>query len=146
MKLYSQMPELKGATTWINSKVRRSHLIGERPTLFYFWSISCYLCEESIKDVHKICRMYNDQLNVVTVHMPLSRKDTNVEEISDVAKKFHIDQPLFVDNDLILSNQFENTIVPSCYLFDKTGALRHFQSGKSSIKLLQNRLERIVGS
>lgn len=46
MKLREQMPELVGATTWLNGEVTKAELVGKKPTLIHFWSVSCHLCKE----------------------------------------------------------------------------------------------------
>ena len=43
MKLRTPMPDLTGATTWLNGEVSTSDLVGEKPTLIHFWSVSCGL-------------------------------------------------------------------------------------------------------
>ncbi|MEH7470056.1 TlpA family protein disulfide reductase, partial [Priestia megaterium] len=47
MKLREQMPELTGATSWINDEVTKEDLVGDKATLIHFWSVSCHLCKEA---------------------------------------------------------------------------------------------------
>lgn len=144
MKLRSPIPELKGATLWLNKEVSRSDLIGEKPTLFHFWSISCQLCEETIEEVLSIFDQYKQRLNVVSVHMPLTENDKDVANIEKTASNLGISQPIFIDNDLKLSDEFENQYVPAYYIFDQSGVLRHYQAGNSGLKILQNRLDYLL--
>lgn len=51
MKLRQPMPELTGEKAWLNGEVTREQLIGEKPTLIHFWSISCHLCKEAMPQV-----------------------------------------------------------------------------------------------
>ncbi|CAM5692119.1 Thiol-disulfide oxidoreductase OS=Lysinibacillus sphaericus OX=1421 GN=LS41612_18785 PE=4 SV=1 [Lysinibacillus sphaericus] len=39
MKLREQMPELTGATTWLNGEVTKAQLVGAKPTLIHFSSV-----------------------------------------------------------------------------------------------------------
>ncbi len=144
MKLRSRMPELNGATTWLNGEVKRKQLVGDKPTLIHFWSVSCYLCKEAMPDINKLRIQYKDELNVIAVHMPRSKEDTNLEVIKEVAAKFNITQPIYIDNDLKLTDIFENEYVPSYYLFDNSGVLRHFQAGSSGMKMLEKRVNRLL--
>lgn len=144
MKLRTQMPELQGATTWLNGETTKSELVGEKPTLIHFWSISCHLCKEAMPDVNNFRDQYKDELNVVAVHMPRSEDDTNLEEIKKVATEHDITQPIFVDSELKLSDAFENQYVPAYYVFDKDGQLRHFQAGGSGMKMLEKRVNRVL--
>ena len=144
MRLRSPMPELEGASKWLNGKVTRSQLLGEKPTLIYFWSISCHQCKESMVNVNKLCEQYQDQLNVVAVHMPRTKEDTDIKQIKKSAAKLNISHPIFVDSFLKLTDAFNNEFVPSYYVFDKLGALRHYQSGGRGIKMVQMSINRLI--
>ncbi len=138
------MPEMNGAAKWLNGEVSRGQLVGEKPTLIHFWSISCHLCKAAMPMVNELRDTYKDKLNVVAVHMPRSEKDKNMEEIKQVAAEHHIFQPVFIDHELNLTEVFENKYVPAYYLFDKDGLLRHFQAGGTGMKMLEKRLDRII--
>ncbi|MFS0574408.1 TlpA disulfide reductase family protein [Sporosarcina sp. 179-K 3D1 HS] len=145
MKLHEQMPELEGATAWLNGKRTKADLIGEKPTLIHFWSVSCRLCKEAMPDVNNFRDRYKDELNVVAVHMPRSTDDLDLEKIKEAAAEQDITQPIFVDNKEKLTDVFDNQYVPAYYVFDKEGLLRHFQAGGSSIRMLKKRVNRILG-
>ncbi|MCL7746292.1 redoxin domain-containing protein [Halalkalibacter alkaliphilus] len=145
LKLRSQMPELQGASAWLNGEVTKDELIGKKPTLFHFWSISCGLCKEAMPNVNEFRDLYKDQLNVIAVHMPRSEKDLDLEEIKKVAEEHGISQPIFVDNDHKLTDAFENEYVPAYYVFDEEGQLRHFQAGGGGMKMLTKRVNRVLG-
>lgn len=144
MKLRSPMPKLEGATKWLNGEVSREKLVGEKPTLIHFWSVSCYLCKEAMRDVNEFRDRYKDELNVVAVHMPICKEDTDLKQIEKVAAQFDINQPIFVDNDLKLTDAFENQYVPAYYVFDKSGVLRHFQAGGNGMNMLEKRVNRVL--
>ncbi|MEN7366048.1 TlpA family protein disulfide reductase [Bacillus safensis] len=144
MKLRQPMPELTGAKEWLNGEVTKEDLIGDKPTLIHFWSVSCHLCKEAMPQVNQFRDEYKDQLNVVAVHMPRSEDDLDLEKIKEVAKEHEITQPIFVDSDHHLTEAFENEYVPAYYVFDKTGALCHFQAGGSGMKMLEKRVNRVL--
>ncbi|MBM0065320.1 TlpA disulfide reductase family protein [Alkalicoccobacillus gibsonii] len=145
LKLRSQMPALDGATEWLNGEVTKGDLVGSKPTLIHFWSISCGLCKEAMPNVNEFRDTYKDQLNVVAVHMPRSEKDLDLEEIKKVAAEHNIDQPIYVDSEHKLTDAFENEYVPSYYVFDEEGQLRHFQAGGGGMKMLTKRVNRVLG-
>lgn len=144
MKLRQQMPELQGATAWLNGETSKSELVGEKPTLIHFWSVSCHMCKEAMPDVNNFRDQYKDELNVVAVHMPRSEDDVDLEQIKKVAAEHDITQPIFVDSELKLNDAFENQYVPAYYVFDKDGQLRHFQAGGSGMKMLEKRVNRVL--
>lgn len=145
LKLRSQMPALDGATEWLNGEVTKGDLVGSKPTLIHFWSVSCGLCKEAMPNVNEFRDTYKDQLNVVAVHMPRSEKDLDLEEIKKVAAEHNIDQPIYVDSEHKLTDAFENEYVPSYYVFDEEGQLRHFQAGGGGMKMLTKRVNRVLG-
>ncbi|MGM9966639.1 TlpA disulfide reductase family protein [Rummeliibacillus sp. TYF005] len=144
MKLRSEMPELVGEVAWLNGQVSKADLVGEKPTLIHFWSISCHLCKEAMPEVNNFRDKYKDELNVVAVHIPRSEKDLDLDEIKVIAENHGITQPIFVDSELKLTDVFENQYVPAYYVFDKDGKLRHFQAGGSGMKMLEKRVNRVL--
>jgi thiol-disulfide isomerase/thioredoxin len=144
MKLREPMPELNGATEWLNGEISKQDLIGEKPTLIHFWSVSCHLCKEAMPQVNEFRDKYKEKLNVVAVHMPRSEDDLNMEDIKKVAGGHDITQPIFVDSEHKLTDAFENQYVPAYYVFDKDGNLRHFQAGGSGMKMLEKRVNRVL--
>ncbi|REB09619.1 TlpA family protein disulfide reductase [Sporosarcina sp. BI001-red] len=144
MKLRDQMPELVGATAWLNGEVTKTELVGEKPTLIHFWSVSCHMCKEAMPDVNAFRDKYKNELNVVAVHMPRSEDDVDLENIKAVAAEHDITQPIYVDSELKLNDAFENQYVPAYYVFDKDGQLRHFQAGGSGMKMLEKRVNRVL--
>jgi thiol-disulfide isomerase/thioredoxin len=145
MRLRSDMPELTGATEWINGEVSKSDLVGDKPTLIHFWSVSCGLCKEAMPSINQFRDDYKDELNVIAVHMPRSEKDLDLAQIKEVAAEHDITQPIFVDNDHALTDAFENEYVPAYYVFDAEGKLRHYQAGGDGMKMLTKRVNRVLG-
>ncbi|MGM9923291.1 MAG: TlpA disulfide reductase family protein [Bacillus sp. (in: firmicutes)] len=144
MKLHAEMPELIGETMWLNGLASKGQLVGEKPTLIHFWSISCHICKETMPNVNELRDRYSGRLNVIAVHMPRSEKDLDIDEIKAAAHKYGITQPIFIDGRLKLSKAFDNRFVPAYYVFDKTGRLRHFQAGGSGVKMIEKRIERVL--
>ncbi|MCD8503199.1 MAG: redoxin domain-containing protein [Bacillaceae bacterium] len=145
MRLHTEMPELSGAVAWLNGEVTKQQLIGNKPTLIHFWSISCRLCKSGLESVNQFRDRYKDQLNVIAVHMPRSEKDLDLEEIKKQAEHHKIYHPIYIDNQHILTDAFENKYVPAYYVFDHEGVLRHYQAGSGGIKMLTKRIHRVLG-
>src|SRR5690625_3169257 len=119
MRLRDEMPELVGATIWYNSDpIRKRDLIGKKPTLFHYWSVSCDSCKKSMPNVNEFRETYKDELNVIAVHMPRSKHDLDLDQVKKVADENDITQPIYVDNKHILTDAFNVHHVPAYYLFD----------------------------
>ncbi|MGN7388218.1 TlpA family protein disulfide reductase [Sporosarcina sp. SAFN-015] len=144
MRLHEQMPELTGATAWLNGYYEKEDLIGNKPTLIHFWSISCRQCKEAMPYMNQFHNRYKDKVNIIAVHMPRLEGDLNLEEIKRVAAQHNMTQPIFVDGKLRLTNAFDNQFVPAYYIFDKYGKLRHSQTERSGMHMLQKRIDRML--
>lgn len=146
MRLRDNLPELEGATVWLNSTpLKREDLMGSKPLLLYFWSISCESCKKAMPEINQFYEDYQDVLNVIAVHMPRSEEDIDIEQVQEVANEHQLNQPIFVDNDHELTDAFRNRYVPTYYLFDKQGRLRHRQTGDGGMTMLARRLNRLIG-
>lgn len=144
MRLRDDMPRLNGATDWLNCEaVQREELIGE-PTLIHFWSISCNECKIALPHISQLRDEYYGRLNVIAVHMPRSTEDLYLEDVEKVARAYDISEPIYIDNDHILTDKFTVRYVPAYFVFDADGKLRYLQSGDSSIKMLLKRIERLI--
>jgi len=76
--------------------------------------------------------------------MPRSEDDLDIDKIKEVAEEHGITQTILVDNQHTITDAFENKYVPSYYVFDKTGALRHFQAGEGGMPMLEKRVNRVL--
>jgi len=145
MKLREQLPELNGATEWVNGAVSKADLAGS-PVLVHFWSISCYLCKESLPQINEWREEYKEHgLKIVGIHMPRSEKDMDIEAIKSVIAQYELLHPQAIDNLHAITEAFENQYVPAYYLFDGELTLRHFQAGEKALPMVKRRLHRILG-
>ncbi|GGJ98085.1 thiol-disulfide oxidoreductase YkuV [Lentibacillus kapialis] len=145
MKLREEMPELGHSGKWLNSKPLFKHdLIGHKPIVIYFWSVSCDTCKKAMPKVNELCDAYNEQLAVIGVHMPRTERDQDLSEVQSVVKSYNVSFPILIDHDHSLTNQFQNKYVPGYYLFDTNGKLRYRHSGSGGLQLLQKRISRLI--
>ena len=148
MRIGTKMPALDGATEWFGGT--QAHAEAEsvgRPTLVHFWSASCGICKENLPRVAQ----WRDEkkelgLNVIAIHMPRYETDTDVEQVRDLIAKFHITEPVAVDNEHKLREAFQNEqgYVPAYYLFDAEGKLKSFAAGERGLDMLKSALERLL--
>lgn len=144
MKLHEPMPELSGATDWLNGEITKAELVGDKPTLIHFWAVSCNICKETMPEVNELRDKYKEDLNVVAVHMPLTGADNDMDKIREAADQYGLTQPVFVDSEYKLTDAFENELAPAYYVFDKEGQLRHYQAGRTGLDMVEDRIERVI--
>lgn len=144
MRLRDHLPQLDGATDWLNSGIlKKEDLIG-KPILFHFWSISCDLCKVALPQINQLRDHYRGRLHVIAVHMPRSKEDLYLDDVENMARKYDIMHPIYVDHDDVLTDKFSVRYVPAYFLFDEEGKLRHYQSGDNTIRMLTKRIDRLI--
>jgi len=146
MKVREQMPELNGAAQWLNGKWTKADLVGEKPSIVHFWSLNCHLCKSAMPQLNQFRDKYSGKFNMLAVHIPRYKTDLDIEAIKKAAEEQGITQPIFIDSEHILAQSFENEYVPSYYVFDKDGILRHYQAGSGSgkMEMLERRVKHIL--
>ncbi len=145
MRTGTPLPELSGATEWINNSVIRTNLVGS-PLLVHFWAISCHVCHDNMPTVAAWREQYAaNGLKVVAVHMPRQPEDTDVERVRVDAASMGITEPLAVDNSHAVADAFQNEFVPAYFLFDAEGNLRSRAAGYTGLSMLEGALKRVLG-
>ncbi|WP_289138197.1 redoxin domain-containing protein [uncultured Brevibacillus sp.] len=145
MRLREELPDFPGITEWVNGQVTKADLAGS-PVLVHFWSVSCYMCKESMPSINEWRDKYAaNGLKVIGIHMPRSEKDTDIETIKQMIAEYNLTHPIAIDNDMKTVDAFQNEYVPAFYLFDENLQLRHFQAGEKGLNLVKKRLFRILG-
>ena len=106
--------------------------------------IWCDLCTRAMPKINQIRDTYHPHLNVIAVHMPRSDEDQDINRVQEVASAHDISQPIYLDQDHILTDIYKNRYVPAYYVFDEMGILRHFQAGAGGMIMLEKRIKRVL--
>ncbi|AUJ26838.1 TlpA family protein disulfide reductase [Virgibacillus dokdonensis] len=141
MRLGQQIPDFDTTCEWLNSEPL---LIGDKPTCFHFWSISCVLCKQAMPHFINLCIEYKSKVQFISVHTPLSDTDNNLLEINKVVEEQELKVPIAVDHNESISDAFQVTYVPAYYVFDEFGKLRHIQRGKTNLNMLEKNILRMI--
>lgn len=146
MRIGAELPALVGATDWLNGgPLAREDLLGS-VVLVHFWSLSCGSCSQIMPTVNQWReRFHNNGAKLVGVHMPRSESETDVELVAEAVARYGLQHPIAVDNDHELADAFGNRYVPSFYVFDREGHLRHYQAGDRGMKMIEAALLRVLG-
>lgn len=146
MRTGSPLPELDGATEWVNGEIKRENLLGS-PTLVHIWALSCHVCHDNMPTIAQWREEYGPKgLKVVAIHMPRQEEDTNLETVRADIKALNITEPCAIDNHHEIGDRFENTIWPAYYLFDSEGAMRGRAAGYAGLKMIEAPLKRLMDS
>ncbi|MFD2628231.1 redoxin domain-containing protein [Oceanobacillus kapialis] len=143
MQLRERIPNLSGATGWLNSEITNNDIHEGKPILIHFWSVSCDSCVKSIPFIQSLLETQYDKIQVIAIHMPRSEKDKELDQITRKTAEYKMKQPIAIDNEYNLSKRFAVRHVPAYFLFDGSGLLRYKQSS-GSVRLLKKRIDRFV--
>lgn len=148
MKIGDPIPSFEGATHWfnLNETKKIEELINGKPTLVYFWAVSCGICKKNLPRLKELKAMYESHgLKVIAVHMPRYESDTDLEKVSDAIEEFSINDPCAIDNLHKLREAFRNDQgwVPVYYLFNHEGKLKTRAAGEFGINILSAALEKL---
>ena len=132
-KVEGDMPELAGATGWLNSTpLTRASLKG-KVVVLDFWTYSCINCLRALPYVNAWYKHYKDSgLVIVGVHSPEFDFEKDAQNVRQAVTKFGIQYPVAIDSDLAIWKAFNNRFWPAHYFVDAQGRIRghHFGEGK----------------
>lgn len=127
-----RMPELAGATHWLNSEpLTRDDLRG-KVVLVDFWTYSCINCIRTFPYITAWNRKYADHgLVIIGVHTPEFAFEKNAANVERAVDHFGIQYPVAMDNDYQVWRAFHNRYWPAHYFVDALGRIRqhHFGEG-----------------
>jgi methionine-S-sulfoxide reductase len=127
------MPELKGATTWLNSKPLTKAALKGKVVVIDFWTYSCINCLRALPYINAWYERYKDSgLVIIGVHSPEFDFEKDSANVRMAIDKFGIKYPVAMDSDMALWNAFHNQFWPAHYFIDANGKIRghHFGEGK----------------
>ena len=132
-KTEGPLPPLTGATGWLNSKPLTPESLRGKVVVVDFWAYSCINCLRAMPYVNAWYRHYKDSgLVVLGVHSPEFAFEKDIANVRAAVKKFDIQYPVALDNDMTIWKAFNNKFWPAHYFVDAKGQIRghHFGEGK----------------
>jgi len=125
------LPELTGATLWLNSPPLTREQLRGKVVLVDFWTYSCINCLRALPYVKAWAEKYKDHgLVVIGVHAPefaFEKIEANVRHaVSDLGVTY----PVALDNSLTIWQAFNNQYWPAHYFIDALGRIRHHHFGE----------------
>ncbi|BAN48787.1 cytochrome c biogenesis protein DipZ [Metapseudomonas resinovorans] len=125
------MPELEGATQWLNSPPLSTQNLLGKVVLVDFWTYDCINCQHSLPYVNEWARRYADQgLVVIGVHTPEYPYERILDNVRAAMGKLDIRYPVAIDNQYRIWNAFINQYWPAHYFIDAHGRIRHLAVGE----------------
>jgi cytochrome c biogenesis protein CcdA/thiol-disulfide isomerase/thioredoxin len=126
------LPDLSGATAWINSPPLNREQLKGKVVLIDFWTYSCINCLRTLPYVNAWAQKYKDSgLVVIGVHTPEFPFEKDLGNVQKAVRELGITYPVALDNNYKIWNGFNNEYWPAHYFIDATGKIRfhHFGEG-----------------
>jgi thiol-disulfide isomerase/thioredoxin len=141
LPIEGELPDLGGATTWLNSEpLTRGGLRG-RVVLVEFCTYSCVNWLRTLPYVRAWAEKYRDHgLVVIGAHSPEFLFEHDVEKVRRALEGMGVHFPIALDNDFAVWRAFDNAYWPALYFIDTEGRIRHHRFGEEDYE----RSERVI--
>lgn len=125
------IPDLVGATNWLNSPPLTVESLKGKVVLVDFWTYSCINCLRALPYVEAWAKHYGPQgLVVLGIHTPEFAFEKQTSNVQRAIKQFGITYPVALDNDYALWKAFDNQSWPAHYFIDAKGLIRNVHLGE----------------
>jgi cytochrome c biogenesis protein CcdA/thiol-disulfide isomerase/thioredoxin len=140
-----ELPEISGATHWLNSPPLSRESLKGKVVLVDFWTYSCINCLRTLPYVKAWVEKYKDAgLVVIGVHTPEFAFEKDLENVSKAVHDLGVTYPVALDNDYKIWNAFQNNYWPAHYFIDRQGHIRHHHFGEGEYARSEQILQRLL--
>jgi cytochrome c biogenesis protein CcdA/thiol-disulfide isomerase/thioredoxin len=127
------LPDLSGATAWINSPPLTPASLHGKVVLVDFWTYSCINCLRTLPYIKSWYDKYKDSgLVIIGVHTPEFPFEKDEANVRKAVRDLGILYPVAMDNDYRIWQSFNNQYWPADYFIDATGRIRYHHFGEGS--------------
>jgi hypothetical protein len=133
LPIEGELPELDGATIWLNSEPLTPAGLRGKVVLVQFCTYSCVNWLRTLPYVRAWHERYRDEgLVVIGAHSPEFPFEHDVEKVRPALEALGVTYPIAMDNDFAVWRAFGNQYWPALYAADAEGRLRdhHFGEGR----------------
>ncbi|HEX2760016.1 MAG TPA: cytochrome c biogenesis protein DipZ, partial [Rhizomicrobium sp.] len=125
------LPELNGATLWLNSPPLTREQLRGKVVLIDFWTYSCINCLRALPYVKAWAEKYAAHgLVVIGVHAPEFAFEKDPANVRRAVQGLGVTYPVALDNNLAIWQAFSNQYWPAHYFIDAEGRIRYHHFGE----------------
>jgi thiol-disulfide isomerase/thioredoxin len=126
-----RMPDLDGATDWLNSAPLSKKSVRGKVVLVNFWTYSCINSLRELPYVKAWAAKYKDAgLVVIGVHSPEFGFEKVPANVKSAVSELKIDFAVPIDSSHSIWTAFRNQYWPADYFIDRTGRIRYHHFGE----------------
>jgi thiol-disulfide isomerase/thioredoxin len=139
------LPELRGATAWLNSEPLTPAGLRGQVVVVQFCTFSCINWLRTVPYVRAWAEKYRDNgLVVIGAHSPEFPFEHDLEKIRSALEAMCVDYPIAVDNDFRVWRAFDNAYWPALYFVDAEGRIRHHHFGEEGYERSERVIQRLL--
>jgi thiol-disulfide isomerase/thioredoxin len=140
------MPQLDGATEWLNAAPLSPEGLRGSVVLVNFWTLTCINWLRQEPYVRAWSQAYRDDgLVVIGAHTPEFSFEHETELVRRAAEEREIDYPVALDNDYRIWSAFDNHYWPALYFVDREGIVRDQYFGEGRYEESERVIQDLLG-
>jgi len=145
MPIAGDLPDLDGATAWLNSEPLTPAGLRGQVVLVEFCTYSCVNWLRTIPYVQAWSDRYRDHgLVVIGAHSPEFGFEHDVEKVQTALRSMGVDFPIAVDSDFAVWRAFDNAYWPALYFADAEGRIRHHHFGEENYERSERVIQQLI--
>jgi thiol-disulfide isomerase/thioredoxin len=126
-----RMPDLVGATTWLNSVPLTRESLRGKVVLVHIWTYTCINSLRPLPYVKAWADKYKEAgLVVIGVHTPEFSVEKERANVETAVRDLKVTYPVAIDSDYRIWEAFANQYWPALYFVDAKGRIRHHFFGE----------------
>ncbi len=130
---------------WFNSEPVIISALRGQIILVEFWDYSSTSCQRTLPYLKEWSHKYEKYgLVVVGVHAPKFPFGRNPEEVQKAIRRFGITFPVTMDNEHLITSQYDARIWPTVFLIDKNGFIRYQNDGEGNYSATERALQTLL--
>ncbi|MCE0763245.1 redoxin domain-containing protein [Pseudonocardia kujensis] len=140
-----ELPELDGATAWLNSAPLTRDALRGNVVVVQFCTFSCINWLRTVPYVRAWAEKYRDAgLVLIGAHSPEFPFEHDQAKIRTALDRLAVEHPIAVDNDFAIWRAFDNAYWPALYFVDGDGRIRHHHFGEEDYERSERVIQQLV--
>ena len=140
-----QLPNLSGATEWLNSPPLSAQALRGKVVLVNIWTYACINCRHVLPHVKAWAEKYRDAgLVVIGVHTPELAFERVTANVRDAVRRYGITYPVAIDTNSTIWNSFDNEFWPANYFIDTNGRIRYHHFGEEDYRHQEEVIQQLL--
>jgi thiol-disulfide isomerase/thioredoxin len=139
------MPDLGGATDWLNSAPLTRMSLRGKVVLVNFWTYTCINSIRPLPYLRNWAGKYHDAGFVtIGVHTPEFSFEHEPVNVQNAARNLNVTFPIAIDTDQRVWQSFNNQYWPAQYLVDAKGRIRYHHFGEGDYGEIERAIQELL--